>query len=241
MTREFKNSGYLGVAVLLLCVSAVTSAMGLRSLVALPVEKDGGVVRSVWEHQTEAEFIRAAAAYGFTPEQAMFMETSYRISPEGDDQQGELSVLYRHIVWQKDRFTGTDRAGLLGGAVVPTISEHEWAYQAGGVYTHFRERHEIDMDALYLVRHERFGNQLRYDLSWQYRLLPAEFPDWGIASEWRSVLELNGRREEHQGSSHLITLGLQWSHQTWVLEGGVSQQMNASRNPQYLVGFRFHF
>jgi hypothetical protein len=27
----------------------------------------------------------------------------------------------------------------------------------------------------------------RYDVSWQYRMTPAEYPDWGLVSEWDVV------------------------------------------------------
>jgi hypothetical protein len=50
----------------------------------------------------------------------------------------------------------------------------------------------------------------RYDVSWQYRLAPAKRPDWGIASEINSVLEINGRWQENNSPTHQLTAGEQW-------------------------------
>jgi len=49
----------------------------------------------------------------------------------------------------------------------------------------------------------------RYDISWQYRLTPAEFPEWGLSSEWDLVLELGGRYRQIQSTVHQATGGLQ--------------------------------
>ncbi len=43
-----------------------------------------------------------------------------------------------HSLSQSDKAIGTDRLGLLGGAIVPTDSERDEAVQAGAVFTRFR-------------------------------------------------------------------------------------------------------
>jgi hypothetical protein len=169
----------------------------------------------------------------------------YRLSPAGNNRQGDVSVLYRQIVKQNDFHSGTGRLGLLGGAIVPTESNRNAAVQGGFVYTHFKGRHEVDVDALYQNGTADRPDAGRYDLSWQYRLLPAERPDWGIAKELNSVLELNGRWKQGANTVHQATVGLQLIDQKWVLEGGVTQDLNEGKNSskelRYLLSARFHF
>lgn len=170
-------------------------AMGLRSFVALPVEKGGTVTRFAFEHAdlNDTNIFMTSAAYGLSNNQTLLFGVPYRLSPEGDNKLGNLSALYRHTIWQQDRFSGTTRFALLGGAVIPTHNNRDSAIQTGFVFTHFQDRHELDVDALYQVGMNNRDDSGRYDISWQYRLTPAEYPDWGISSELHSVLELNGR------------------------------------------------
>ncbi|WP_461482656.1 hypothetical protein [Porticoccus sp.] len=59
--------------------------------------------------------------------------------------------------------------------------------------------------------------------------------------ELNGVLELNGRWDEVSGTIHQVTVGLQWAHQKWVIEGGVVQDLNAEKDWRYLLSMRFHF
>ena len=96
--------------------------MGLRSFVALPVDKGGQVVRVQYQRNIDAntDFMIANAAYGLSGKQTLLFTLPYRLSPSGADRTGDLSTLYRHIVWQDDSKDGTHRLGLLGGVVIPT-------------------------------------------------------------------------------------------------------------------------
>lgn len=217
--------------------------MGLRSLVALPVEKGGSVVRFSLQSAEEEEidsFI-TNAAYGISAEQTLLFGLSYRIEPAGEERTGDLSALYRHIVWRTDYREGTDRLGLLLGALLPSQSENDPATQAGLVFTHFKNRNEIDGDLIY-----RFGNgdrldDARYDLSWQYRLSPARRPAWGLTPELNSVLELNGRWQEDEDMVHQVTVGLQWVHPRVVLESGIVRDISNGDETLILLSTRFHY
>lgn len=226
----------------LLSIVAPAHGMGLRSFVALPVEKDGTVVRFAYEHShdIDTDVLSANVAYGLSANQTLLLGLPYRLSPGGTDQQGDLSVLYRHILWQQDRLSGTSRLGLLGGAIIPTESDRDGAFQVGFAFTHFQDRNEIDVDALYQAGVEDRPASGRYDVSWQYRLSPANRPDWGIPRELNSVLELNGRWKENDntGTLHQITTGLQWVHRRWVIEGGIIQDLNATKDWHYLLSCR---
>lgn len=218
-------------------------AMGIRSFVALPVEKEGAVIRFTLEHAQDADkdSLIISAVYGLTAHQTLLLGFPYRLSPAGENRPGDVSVLYRHIYWKDDQATGTSRLGFLGGALVPTESTRDGAIQAGFVFTHFKNRHEIDFDTLYQAGMDSRPDSGRYDISWQYRLSPTERPDWGLVNEINSVLELNGRWISGSKVTHQITAGLQSIHQEIVIEAGVVKEMNNKKETLYLISTRFHF
>jgi hypothetical protein len=79
--------------------------MGLRSLVALPVDKGGSVVRFTLESVSEAntDYLITSVAYGISADQTLLLGLPYRIEPDDQDRTGGLSILYRHISWREDR------------------------------------------------------------------------------------------------------------------------------------------
>ncbi len=226
-----------------LMLQAPVHAMGLRSFVALPVDKGGAVLRMQWERNDDAaiEVGIANAAYGLSAKQTLLFGLPYRLTPGGNNRRGDLSALYRHTVQQMDSAAGTRRLGLLGGIIIPTASGRDGAVQGGFVYTDYQGRHEFDADLLLQAGLDDRADSGRYDLSWQYRLTPADYPDWGTTRELNGVLELNGRWTEGNTTVHQVTLGLQWVHPRWVLEGGVFKDVNDPNATHYLVSTRFHF
>jgi len=217
-----RNNIVVSMGMLCLCFGVTNNAysMGLRSFVALPVEKEGAVIRLALEHakDSDTDTLITSMAYGLSAKQTLLFGLPYRLSPAGNNRQGDISALYRHITWQQDSQSGTNRLGLLGGVIVPTEEDRDAAVQAGFVFTHVKNRHEIDIDALYQLGIEDRTDSGRYDISWQYRLSPSEYPDWGIGQELNSVLELNGRWAEGNNVTHQLTAGLQWIHQKLVID-----------------------
>ena len=220
----------------------VAHAMGLRSFVALPVEKAGTVLRASVEHNkdTDTSYATFNAAYGISHRQTVLVGLPYRLSSGEGDRMGDVGALYRHIVRQADSAAGTDRLGLLGGVVVPTDSDRDEAVQAGAVFTRYRGRNEIDLDVLYQQGLGNRDNTARYDLSWQYRIRPSEYPEWGIPPEWYVVTELGGRWSEARSTVHQFTLGFQRVAKRWVFEGGVIQDLNNPNHTRFLISVRFH-
>jgi hypothetical protein len=233
----------LVAAAWLLGLSPDAVAMGLRSFVALPLEKGGVVLRLFDQHNLseDVNVLTTSLAYGISRKQTLFFALPYRVSPSGSDRTGDLSVLYRHTVWQVDDTAGTSRLGLLGGGVVPTDSDRDGRLQVGAVATFYRRRHEWDMNVLWVQGLGNAPNAARYDISWQYRLTPASYPEWGVGSEWDGVLELNGRWVEGNTFVHQVTAGLQWIHLRWVLEGGIVQDLNGPQDTRLILSTRIHF
>ena len=226
-----------------LCLTHITYAMGLRSFVALPVEKGGSVLRfqNIYASKSEIDLFVSSFAYGIDAKQTLLIGMPYRLQPSEGNRQGDISLLYRYMLLQKDSFEGTSRLALLGGVIIPTISERDYAGQAGLVYTYFRDRNEIDVDLLYTKGFDARLDSGNYDVSWQYRLFPSVRDNWGISQELNSVFELNGHWFEGTTITHQLTLGLQWIHANWVLEGGFVKDLNNAKEERYLLSVRFHF
>ena len=217
-------------------------AMGLRSFVALPVEQGGAVLRFQALRNEDADVTTAVAnlAWGIDPRQTLLLGLPWRLDPPGSNRLGDLSLLYRRIVRQDDRVDGTFRLGLLGGAILPTDSDRDGALQAGFVATLYQGRGEWDIDLLYQAGLDQRADSGRYDISRQFRLAPAHYPDWGSVSEWDVVVELNGRWREGAEVTHQVTAGLQWIHQRYVLEAGVVRDLNGPESAQFVLSTRFH-
>jgi hypothetical protein len=243
--KKQKRSVKLVIVIMLASLLNVQRAnsMAIRSFVALPIDQHGYVVRFSFEHLTGTDmgtFI-TSAAYGLAIDKALLIGIPYQVSPNDKDGFGDVSVLYRHTVLQDDFFSGTSRFALLAGAIVPTDSNRDPAVQAGFVYTFFKNRHEFDIDALYQAGIENRPDSGRYDISWQYRLLPTVYPDWGISPEFNVVTELNGRWSEGNEVTHQVTLGLQFVNSRWVIEGGVIKNLNNNEDLSVILSTRFHF
>ena len=219
------------------------SAMGIRSFVALPLEKGGTVLRFLGVRNTDKDIdtISTNVAYGFSGNQTLFFALPYRISPVSNNRRGDLSLLYRHTIWQADTLAGTSRFALLGGAVLPTESERDGAVQAGAVATFFRQRYEWDLDVLWQQGLDNRRDTGRYDIAWQYRLSPENFPEWGFVSEWDIDIELGGRWLEGNTLVHQATVGLQFISKRWVAEAAVIQDLNGPEDTRLLLSTRIHF
>ena len=60
-------------------------------------------------------------------------------------------------------------------------------------------------------------------------------------SQWNTVLELGGRWTAGNTVTHQFTVGLQWVHPRWVLEGGITQDLNEADDTRFILSTRFHF
>ena len=218
--------------------------MGIRSFVALPLEQ-GGMLFRLQDFGTFDGNKNTAIGnftYGITGKQTLFFGLPYRLSPSSGNRSGDLSVLYRYTAWQKDFAKGTYRLGLLGGGLIPTNNSSNGGAQAGAVATFYKGRHELDLDALWGQGFGKSPDRGQYDIAYQYRLTPAEYPESELSSEWDVDVEYNGRWKQTQTQTliHQATVGLQWIHPTWVLEGGVIQGINGLHDTQFIMSTRIH-
>ncbi len=224
-------------------VGNVAYAGGLRSLVALPLEPGGIIVRLQGIGSSSPDNISVAGTllYGLTTRQTLILSVPYRDLETGDDGFGYVTGLYRRTVYQHDEPNATRRIAVIGGVRVPTDGDLDPQISAGLVTTIYKRRSEWDLDLVWMHGLGRSGNNARYDVSWQYRLTPAEYPEWGIPTEWQSVVELGGRYAEGSEMVHQLTVGALWVHPSWVLETGIIQDLNGPNATSFLLGIRKHF
>ncbi len=218
-------------------------AGGLRSLVALPLEPGGIITRLqvVDSSSPDNLLVSGTLLYGLTTRQTLIFNVPYRDLESGDDGFGYVTGLYRGTVYQHDEPNATRRIAVIGGIRVPTDSNLDSQISAGMVATMYRKRSEWDIDLVWMQGLGRGGNNARYDVSWQYRLTPSKYPEWGIPTEWQSVVELGGRYAEGSEMVHQLTVGALWVHPSWVLEAGIIRDLNGSEITSILLGIRKHF
>lgn len=228
---------------MLFLLSASVHGMGLRAFVALPVDANGGELRLAY---TGAEdygngVLSAGLALGLAPRHALLFGLPYRFSSSQPDAVAPVSLLYRYTQWVKDSPHGTRRLAWLAGYSVPLSADQHGAVQAGLVYTRFYRRHELDADFLYQYGQASRPDSARIDISWQYRLSPRQHPQWGLAPQLNTVLELNGQWIRSQAVNRQLTAGLQWVWPRWVVEGGYGFGLARSDADAWVVSVRYHF
>ena len=165
---------------------------------------------------------------------------------------GDLTLLLRQTVYARDAVQRTSRLGLIGGLEIPVGSEdfssHSTDFVLGGVYTLQTGRHEFDADLLYKVNTEArdldLGEELQYDLAYEVRLFPWQWPERGTPSQLYAVIEANGGSIERARSNGMelddtggtlvfLSPGIQWVTQRIIYEASlqvpVIQNLNGSQ------------
>lgn len=141
----------------------------------------------------------------------------------------DLTFLLRQQIYARDAVQRTERLGLLGGLEVPTgkdeFSSHSTDFLLGGVYTLQSGRHELDADLIFKVNTEARdvdpGEELQYDVAYQLRVRPWQWPERGTPSQIYAVIEANAisaekaisdgsRFDDTGGTVVLLSPGIQW-------------------------------
>ena len=219
------------------------NAGGIRSLVALPLESGGIIARlqAIGSSSPDNTTVAGTVLYGLTRRQTLIISVPYRDLEFGDNGFGYVTGLYRGTVYQHDEPNATSRVAVIAGLRLPTDSNLDPQIAAGLVATVYKQRSEWDFDLVWMEGLGRSGNNARYDVSWQYRLTPSEYPEWGIPTEWEAVVELGGRYAQGSEMVHQLTVGALWVHPDWVLEAGIIQDLNGPDVTSLLLGIRKHF
>ena len=200
---------------------SVGLAQGINTNVALAVAEDEGIFRSQIRYRRATDdpigtgreldviALPQTLVYGVTPRLTSFITLPIvahrRIEAGGgsvrrDEGLGDLRVLARYTVFVDDYAPlSTRRAALIAGLKFPTgtgrIGTESFDPIFGAVGTWAFNRHEIDLDTLYTLTTElrdfEAGDELRYNLSYRYRLWPARFGKRLL--QLNGLLEINGR------------------------------------------------
>lgn len=198
---------------------------------------------------------------------------------------GDVTLLGRYEAFQWNPGPGkTMRVQLLGGLKFPTGQDDErdglgrlppplqlgtgsFDPVVGGVFTWQTLCWQTDFDLLYQVNTEandfQFGNRLRHDAAFEYRLLPWQLPEQGVPNFLYGVVELNGIWAERNqtfgrdiaasgGYTLYFSPGLQYVTRRWVAEVSVQfpivkelggDAVRADLKADYIInaGFRIQF
>ncbi len=168
-----------------------------------------------------------------------FTDTGLRQSDHTDGF-GDLRFLVRQTVHARDAVQRTSRFGLLGGLEIPSgkedFSSHSTDYLLGGVYTLQDGRHELDADLIYKINTEgrdlELGDELQYDLAYEVRVSPWEWPERGTPSQIYLVLEVNGKTSQKArdngvqladtgGTLVFLSPGIQFVTRRVIYEGSI--------------------
>lgn len=124
---------------------------------------------------------------------------------------GDITLLLRYQLWKKLGYLESRSWTVVGGVQIPSyddpFSSRSWNPILGTVYTWRKNRRGVDADITYQLNTEndcdfKAGDVLRYDLAYQYRLLPARYEDISTDNPWSltGLLELNGEYQEKSES-----------------------------------------
>jgi hypothetical protein len=196
--------------------------------------------------------------YGATPDLALFAIFPYifrnvelknpssgkRID-KNDNGIGDLTLIARYTVYARDYPSGTARIAPLAGIKIPTgnddlepITTDSIDFELGAVSTVTWDfgRHEIDADVIYRINTEaenfEIGDDLIYDLAYEFRVYPWTLPDVGVPNFLYLVAEangissqkgkLNGKTIDDSGGNILfLSPGIQFATKRFILEASI--------------------
>ncbi len=196
--------------------------------------------------------------YGATPDLALFAIFPYifrqvEFTDAASEQRinknengiGDLTLLARYTIYARDYPSGTFRIAPLAGIKIPTgdddlepITTDSIDLQFGGVSTITWDfgRHEIDADVIYRINTEaksfESGDDLTYDLAYEFRLYPWTLPDVGTPNFIYLVAEANGiysqkgklgseTIDDSGGHTLFLSPGLQFATRRYILESSI--------------------
>lgn len=196
--------------------------------------------------------------YGATPDLALFAIFPYifrkveftdtaseQMIDKNDNGIGDLTLLARYTIYARDYPSGTFRLAPLAGVKIPTgdddlepITTDSIDFRFGGVSTVTWDfgRHEVDADVIYGMNTEagnfERGDNLVYDLAYEFRVYPWTLPDVGAPDFIYLVAEANGifsQRSSMNGNTindsggHTLFLspGLQFATKRYILEASI--------------------
>ena len=234
------------------------------------------------DKQVNVVAITNALVYGVTPDLALFAIFPYifrnveltdpssgkRID-KNDSGIGDLTLIGRYTIYAKDYPSGTARFAPLAGIKLPTgdddlepITTESVDLQFGAVSTITWDfgRHEIDADIIYRINTEaedfEKGDDLFYDLVYEFRVYPWTLPDVGapnflyLVAEANGIFsqksELNRKTIDNSGGSILfLSPGIQFATKRYILEASIQlpviQDLNGNQVETdfvFTAGFR---
>ena len=184
---------------------------------------------------------------------------------------GDVTLLARYTAYQRDRRGSTFRIAPFLGVDVPTGDDDEsdalgrlpqplqlgsgsWDYNLGAIVTRQTLKWQIDSSVSYKINTKangfEFGDEARFDVSYQKRLRPRELSGgvpafvYGVLESnfvWQDRSEVAGIDDpDSGGTTWYLAPGLQYVTKRFVLEGAVqipvSQDLNGAALENDFIG-----
>lgn len=221
------------------------------------------------------------AVFGVVPVLDKSMETDTPLGrrTRGDTGVGDSTFLTRYTVWKMDRPGQTIRIAPFIGIEIPTgeddkedavgrlpqplqLGSGSWDPLAGMIATWQTLDCQIDAAVSYKLNTEandfRFGNEARFDISYQHRIWPKELRAgvpafiYGVLESnltWQAKNKVNGVRDNDSGgTTWFLTPGIQYVTKRIVAEAAaqvpVVQELNGKALKNDFIGiisFRVNF
>lgn len=184
---------------------------------------------------------------------------------------GDITVLARYTAYQRDRRGNTLRIAPFLGVELPTADDDSsdalgrlpqplqlgsgsWDYSLGAIVTRQTLAWQVDSSLSYKINTEannfEFGDQARFDVSYQKRLRPRELGGgvpafvYGVLESnllWQDRSDVDGRADlDSGGTTWYLAPGIQYVRRRLVLEGAVQipvfQDLNGTALESDFIG-----
>lgn len=254
-----------------------TLAGGINTNLALTPPEGGSIFRLQYSfveaeghgaiQQVNSSSVVATYVYGVKQNFAILLSVPYvnnqvdKVVPrrglieEAHDGAADLTFLAKYRFWQQDpRPQETLRWAAIAGMNIRSgdsrFSSDSYDPLVGTVFTWQRDRGWFDADLVYQFntgRGEDRHDELRYDLSYSYRLFPVVYGSENVY-ELDAVAEFNGRYSTSGSHEVFVSPGLQLITERWMLEASVQlpvvQELDdgiPETEYRFVVGIRFQW
>ncbi|MBD3610609.1 MAG: hypothetical protein HUJ30_08675, partial [Gammaproteobacteria bacterium] len=132
---------------LFIIIVGQSHAMGIRSFVAMPIDKGGSMLRMQYIDAGNMTTLMTNYAYGLTGTQTLIVGLPYQLSPQVNKGRGDINLLYRYIGWHKSDTEKMVMAALLAVVLISEQSDNSPKFV--GAITYSRGLREEDFSAFW--------------------------------------------------------------------------------------------
>ncbi len=206
----------------------------------------------------EADLYRSMSSfiYGLTPKVTLIgtvpivyrdLDMGMGAGSDTDTGVADIKALAKYQFYKNNfEVGGTFKAGLLGGAQLPTFDDTFSSDSVdpigGAVATYARDRHGLNADLTYQLNTGGDDDEVKYNLGYTFRVQPASFAEDDSTALF-AVLEINGLYETNGDNETLLSPGVQYVTSNWTIEATfqfpIAQDVDNRMQIEYATGLLF--